>query len=313
MIKSPTRQFLPLIAFCSLGIIWGSNFIFMKWAADYLTPTQIVFWRVLFGFVPIALYAVATGALKWVHIRLAKHFFVMSLLATSVYFFGFAKGTSLLLSGVAGALSGAIPLFAFIAAIAFLPEENRSVRKSFGVMIGFAGVLIIANPFGSDLAATNLEGVAYMALGALSVGSSFVYARKYLSAHKIAPVALATYQLGFGLVTLALLTDFTVPDAFWSDQRAAVGLVIGLGLLGTGCAYIIYYFIVGTLGAVAASAVTYIPPVVALLIGVFLVGEPIQLSSYFATALIFVGVFLLKGSKPQPDRGPKPSSSDGAS
>ena len=309
MPDAPIRKFLPLIAFCSLGIIWGSNFIFMKWAAAYLTPTQIVFWRVLFGFVPVAVYAIATGALKPSHIKLTQHFFVMSLLATSVYFYGFAKGTSLLLSGVAGALSGAIPLFAFAAGIAFLPEEKLTARKVTGVMIGFAGVLIIANPLGSDLSATNIEGVAYMALGSLSVGASFVYAKKYLSSHRIAPVALATYQLGFGLVTLALLTDFSVPDAFWLDTRAATGLVLGLGLLGTGCAYIIYYFIVGTLGAVAASSVTYIPPVVALLIGVLLVGEPIQLSSYLATVLIFAGVFLLKGDKPPKEN--TPSASDG--
>jgi len=67
-----------------------------------------------------------------------------------------------------------------------------------------------------------------------------------------------------------------------------------LGLLGTGLAYIIYYYIVEKLGAIAASSVTYIPPVVALLIGSLLVGEPIEMVDYAATFLIFFGVFLLK-------------------
>ena len=79
-------------------------------------------------------------------------------------------------------------------------------------------------------------------------------------------------------------------------RRVAVAsfvLVYG-GLLGTGLAYIIYYFIVEKMGAVSASSVTYIPPVVALLIGALIVGEPIALADYTATLLIFIGVFLLK-------------------
>jgi hypothetical protein len=108
---------LPVASFCLLGIIWGSNFIYMKLASRYITPTQIVFFRVLFGFVPVMFYAGFIDVLRWKHLRHAGHFFVMALLATTIYYYGFAKGTSLLLSGVAGAVSGAIPLFSFLLAI----------------------------------------------------------------------------------------------------------------------------------------------------------------------------------------------------
>ncbi|RME14001.1 MAG: DMT family transporter [Alphaproteobacteria bacterium] len=287
------HQRLARVAFWGLGLVWGSNFIFMKWAADLITPMQIVFLRVLFGFLPVAAYALATGALRLQHMRHGGHFLVMSLLATSVYYFGFAKGTSLLLSGVAGALSGAIPLFSFIAAALFLRDEPVGGRKLAGVAIGFAGVVMIADPFSADLAATNLEGVAYMALGSLSVGLSFVYAKRFLTGLDIKPAALTTYQLGLALAVLGLATDFEGIGAIWTDPRAATGLVAGLGLMGTGLAYIAYYLIVRNLGAVAASSVTYIPPVVALAIGALLVGEPIGPMAYVATALIFVGVWLL--------------------
>lgn len=70
--------------------------------------------------------------------------------------------------------------------------------------------------------------------------------------------------------------------------------MVGLGLLGTGATYIMYYYIVDKLGAIVASSVCYIPPVVALLIGVILIGEPIEMHDYLATALIFIGVFLLR-------------------
>jgi drug/metabolite transporter (DMT)-like permease len=107
-------------AFVSLGLIWGSNFIFMKWASETITAGQVTFLRVLFGFLPIVVYAAVRRVLERRHLRHVHHFFVMSVLATSVYYFAYAAGTALLPSGIAGALSGAIPLFSFVAAALFL-------------------------------------------------------------------------------------------------------------------------------------------------------------------------------------------------
>jgi hypothetical protein len=75
---------------------------------------------------------------------------------------------------------------------------------------------------------------------------------------------------------------------------AVFGLVFGLGLCGTGLAYICYYFVVANLGALAASSVTYIPPVVALVIGVFLVGDVINPLGYVALMFILSGVAVLQ-------------------
>ena len=121
------------LAFALLGVIWGSNFIFMKWAAEEISPSQIVLLRVVFGFLPIFLFALAKQALRWEHIRYAHHFAVMSLLATAVYYFAFAKGTVLLPSSIAGLLSGAIPLFTFICAWLFMKEEHINLTKAAGV------------------------------------------------------------------------------------------------------------------------------------------------------------------------------------
>lgn len=288
------NQRMPVIAFSMLGIIWGSNFIYMKMAAELIAPTQIVFFRVLFGFIPVAAYTFFKGQLSINHLRHAGHFLVMALLATSIYYYGFAKGTSLLLSGVAGAVSGAIPLFSFILAVVFIAEEKITAAKIAGIVIGFAGVVIIGRPSEKALLATNLEGVLYMVGGSLSVGASFVYAKRFIVPLNLPAAALTTYQLGLALLMLALVTDYQGVGHLWTDAHASAGLIIGLGLLGTGLAYIIYYYIVETLGAVAASSVTYIPPVIALMIGALLVGEPIAWADYGATFLIFIGVFLLR-------------------
>ena len=291
--KIVTNQ-LPLLAFISLGVIWGSNFIYMKMASELISPIQIVLLRVLFGFVPVFIYSYKIGALEWKQLRYSGHFVAMALLATAIYYYGFAKGTSLLLSGVAGAVSGAIPLFSFLLAVLFISEEKATILKIVGTLVGFVGVFIIGRPSGEDLLSTNMEGVFYMVLGSLSVGASFVYAKKYVIPLKLNAAALATYQLGFGLLILAIITDYNGIGEIWSKTHAAIGLVLGLGLLGTGFAYIIYYYIVAKLGAVAASSVTYIPPIVALLIGVLFVGEPLGGIDFAATFLIIIGVVLLK-------------------
>jgi drug/metabolite transporter (DMT)-like permease len=288
------NRYVPLAAFFLLGLIWGSNFIYMKLASELITPLQIVFFRVLSGFVPVCIYAYFSRTLAWRHLRYSIHFFVMALMATTLYYYAFVKGTSLLLSGVAGAVSGSIPLFSFVLAVIFLPEEKINRSRAVGLIIGLIGVVMIGRPSGEDLLSTNLEGVLYLAAGSLSVGASFVYAKKFLTPLHIPAAALTTYQLGIGLALLALVTDYHGIGNIWTDLHASIGLVIGLGLLGTGGAYIIYYFIVENLGAVTASSVSYIPPVIALLIGAFLVGEPIELVDYLATFIIFIGVFLLK-------------------
>ena len=289
---TPSKR-LPLIAFGILGLIWGSNFIYMKMAAHSISPLQIVFFRVLCGFVPVLLYAFFSGALKTAHIKHLPHFIVMALLATDVYYFCYATGAHMLPSGIAGALSGAIPLFSFALSMIFLAEEKTTALKSIGVALGFLGVLLIGGIFEQNLSASNSQGVIYMALGSLSVGSSFVYAKKFISPLNIPAAALTTYQLGIGLLILSIVTPFTGINAIWSDTHAAIGLVVGLGLLGTGLAYILYYFIVSQLGAVAAASSTYIPPVIALLIGVLIVGEHITTVDVIGAGLILMGVVLI--------------------
>src|ERR1700754_861411 len=91
-----------VLAFAALGFIWGSNFIFMKWSTELISPVQVVFLRVLFGFVPILALALHQGALRRKDLRHWRHFVAMSLLATVFYYYAFAKGAALLPSSVAG-------------------------------------------------------------------------------------------------------------------------------------------------------------------------------------------------------------------
>ncbi len=281
------------LAFAVLGVVWGSNFLFMKWASETISAGQITLLRVLFGFLPVLAYAAWRRAFSRRHLRHLPHFVVMSLLATSVYYFAFAAGTARLPSGIAGALSGAIPLFTFVAALLVLRSEPVTPLRLGGVLVGFGGVLLIARPWESS-GGIDPVGVGFMLLGSVSVGVSFVYARRFLSPLAIPPAALTTYQFGLALLTLLVVTDLGGITDLGSDPRALVAVVVGLGLLGTGLAYLLYYFIVDRLGAVTASSATYLPPVVALAIGWLLVDEPIGWLDLVAILLILSGVAVLR-------------------
>ena len=285
-----------ILIFILLGVIWGSNFIYMKLASDFITPIQIVFIRVLFGFIPVSIYAYYKKSIKLEHLKYSFHFFIMSLLGTTVYYYFFVKASSLLLSGVTGALSGSIPLFAFLLGIIFLKDE-RLDRRIIGIIIGMLGVVFISKPFDTNLFESNIEGIIDIILGSLILGSSFVYAKKFISPLKIHFAALTTYQLFYALISLLLITKLDGILNITNDIHVFLGATIGLGLLGTGLAFILYYYLIEKLGAIAASSSTYLPPVVALIIGYFLIGEDIDLIDCLGTVLIFAGVFLVNNKK----------------
>src|SRR5262249_32950681 len=163
-----------------------------------------------------------------------------------------------------------------------LRQERMTARKFAGVGLGFFGVLLIARPWSAGADRLDLAGISYMVLGSLSLGSSFVYARRFMAKVELPPLALSTDQGGFGLVLLAAVTPLKGIGNIQQSATALVGLVLGLGLTGTGIAYVLYYFIVQRMGAVQASTVTYLPPLVALLIGCLLAGEPLRVMDVVA-------------------------------
>lgn len=279
-------------ALALLGVIWGSNFIYMKWASQLISPSQIVLLRVLFGFLPLALIALSRGAISRGQLRHLPHFAVMSVLATTFYYYGFVAGTALLPTSIAGLLSGAIPIFTFLCAALFLREERPTRQMIVGVSIGFLGIALTARPWEAT-SAVPMAGVLWMLGGTLSVGVSFVYARRFLSPLALSPLTLATWQTGLATLTLLLLTSLDGITALATDTHALLGTVFGLGLLGTGAAYLIYYDIIGKLGPVRASGATYIAPIVAVIIGGF-TGEPISLLDMLVLVLILGGVVLIQ-------------------
>jgi len=294
MTTSAQNRLLPTIAFWSLGLIWGTNFLYMKLAVQHISPIQVVFLRVALSIIPIVVYGVATNSFDRKHIKSWYHFLVMAVMATVVYYYCFVKGAHLLYSGIAGAISGSTPIFTFVLSILFLNEEKITFNKVLGLIIGLLGIMLLAKPFDAGFTPTTWEGIMYMAVGSLSFGASFIYAKKYITPLNIPAAALTSYQLIGATLILLMITDFRGIQNVFNNTKSALGLVIGLSFLGTGLAYLIYYFIIEQMGALKASSVTYIPPIIALVVGSTLGGEPIVLTDFIATMIVLVGVYFLK-------------------
>ena len=289
---------LTYLVFVLLGLFWGSNFIYMKWAAELITPGQITLLRVFFGFLPLAFVAWRKGVIHRDQVRHLPHFFVMAVLATAFYYFAIAEGTALLPSGIAGILGGSISLFTTIATLLFLRTEKPNALMLAGVLLGFAGIVLIVQPWEGTDRTIDLAGVFWMLAATTILGVSYVYVRRFLSPHNLPPLALATWQTGLALVVLLLLVDRTGASNILQNWHATAGVFIGLGILGTGMAFLIYYYLLQELGAVAASGATYITPNVALLIG-WATGEKVGVLEIVAIILVLASIAMLQIGRQQ--------------
>ncbi|MGA5473267.1 MFS transporter [Streptomyces arboris] len=190
-------------------------------------------------------------------------------------------------AGIAGVLIGATPLLTLTIAAAALPTERATRRKVLGLLIGFAGVVVLIGPWTDALGSF---GGQLACLGAaLSYACGFVYVRKYLSPLGLAPMAAAASQLLAATVLQAVVTPFLT----WHTPEFTLKVtlsIVALGLFSTGLAYVLYFRLIGDVGATTASAVNYVVPVASVLIGVVAFGESVTWNLLVGGLVVLAGV-----------------------
>jgi drug/metabolite transporter (DMT)-like permease len=299
---SSIKNILPWLLLVLLGFIWGTNFLFMKLAVNVVSPLEVAWLRVLFGAIPITAFALIRRSLDWNDWRYLHHFSAMALLANVGPYTMFVIGTANLPSGIVGAISGAIPFITAGVVAAALPSEALTRSKLIGIAIGFAGVLLVA-PLGISGASSEgispLFGIGVTLAGAVSYALALVYAKRFVAPLGMGAIRLASYQM---VLAFLFMAPFSAPG-HWAELTGAPvalgGLVIGLGLLGTGIAFVIYYYLIETLGALKAASVYYVPPVVALAVGALFAGEVVEVKQIIGALLILAGIFYAN----RPDQG----------
>ncbi len=278
-----------------LSIVWGGSFFFVGVAVEALPPLTIVALRV--SLATFALLAVVhfTGLRMPTNLKIWAAFILMGILNNVIPFTLIVWGQTHIASGLASILNATTPLFTIVAAHFLTENEKITSNKILGVIIGFAGVVIM---FGHE-ALGGLGDSVFAQLAVLGAAISYslagIFGRRFTQAG-IKPVVTATGQVTASsllLIPLAVFYDkpFTLPIPGFEIWLA----VLGLALISTAFAYILYFRILSTAGATNLLLVTMLIPVSAILLGTAVLGEQLELKHMLGMGLISIGLLSIDG------------------
>ncbi len=231
-------------------------------------------------------------------------------------------------SGMAGILTALAPLFTVVLASLVLHDEPVTITRAAGLVVGFGGVVLLASP---SVAASSVDGgllvvagMVAVALASLSYAVAVVHTRKRLSGEPVMTEAdgsmrpPTSLEISFGQVFVGMLVVTPLAIVFERPESGLLALPSGgeailvmvwLGLAATGVAYLLYFALIGRWGATRATLITYVMPVVAIILGFVVLGERLQSIELLGAALIIGGVVLVNAKirrRVGTDSDPKP-------
>jgi drug/metabolite transporter (DMT)-like permease len=229
-----------------------------------------------------------------------RHFVVLAITYNAVPFTLLAWGEQHISSALAAVLNASTPLFAAVFT-AVLLGERLSRAQIAGLLLGFVGVAVAAGVGGDDFTGSSLWGELAVIAVSACYGFSFTYAQRHLGS--ISPVTAAGGQL---IAATAILLPFaavtTAMDGIELTPIRVVSISL-LGAMGTGVAYLLNYRSIAELGSTKASVVTYLVPVVAVVVGVLFLDEAFESGLVLGGALTIVGIAMLHGRAARPRAG----------
>ena len=274
MPKTATTRWLP--GFIALGVTWGGSFLFIKWGLLSLNSIGVAFMRGFIGGITLLVYCLATKTKlpnKW---REWGHIAFVALLLNAIPGYLFAVGETHVSSVMAGLLNATTPLMTVLVITVGFREQRIDRNQAVGVAIGFLGIVLVTGAL-TGLNSNSWSGVIELLCATLCYGISFPYSRRYVNVLNYPPRSLAATQVTCSAILLApfaLVQGITY--APW-NSKSIWGILI-LGALGTGFAYIWNFRNVRLAGSLVASTVTYMTPVVATILGVWLLKEKFQVT-----------------------------------
>lgn len=287
------------VLFILLGAIWGSSFLWIKIALEEIGPFALVALRLLFGvlglLVAVLLWRPSLPSRRWLWVGLG----MLGVTNTALPFVLISWGEQHIDSSVASILNGAVPLFTLVIAHLFLRDERITLRKAIGLLTGFGGVvLLVGRDVGYGAGRDAVLGQLAVLVAAISYASSSVFARRNL--HEVSPIlqAFASLAVADTVVWLAVPV-FESPFGLPALPLTWLALV-WLGLLGTCVAYILYFYLLQSIGATRATMVTYVIPVVGVVLGVIFLHERLDWFLGGGAALVIAGIGIVNTRKRQP-------------
>jgi drug/metabolite transporter (DMT)-like permease len=278
-------------AFILLAAIWSSSFLWIKIAIQEISPITLVALRTFFGAF-VGIIAILATRTKFPHSRSVWiALMILGLTNVAIPFGLITWGEQSIDSAVASILNATVPLFTFLIANNFLKDERLSPGKILGLLIGFGGVLILLIKDLQPGSHNVFIGQAAVLLAAIFYAGSMVYAR--ISTDRvpglvrgIMPLMSATIIMWTGSFTLESPIKLPSLPITWLA-------VTWLGVLGSGLAFILWYYLLQEVGPTRAALVTYILPLGGVLLGVIFLNEALSWNLVFGGFMIITSVIVM--------------------
>jgi drug/metabolite transporter (DMT)-like permease len=288
----------------ALALIWGVSFLLIKVGVRDMSPAVLLLLRAASGLLGLAVIIKAMGrpllGPGW-RTRIGS-FAIMAITNAIVPWIAIAWGEERISSGLASILNSTTTLWTAVLIYWAMPSERPSIVNYVGVVLGLAGVVILVLPdLSSHGLSANFFGTLAVLVAALSYALNAIYQRTRMR-------NVSVFDISIG--QLAAATVLGVPLAIPSISSVHVdplslGAVIALGAAGTGVAYLLYYYVMNSLGAVRAAGVTLLVPVTAVFWGIVLLGETVSLPMVIGMVVILSGIVLTNlrraGERRQPE------------
>jgi drug/metabolite transporter (DMT)-like permease len=285
-------------SFAAVSVLWGIPYLFIKVAVDDGVPPAFLAWArvVLAALVLCAmawhrgLFGSLRGRWRWV--------VFYAVVEISIPFPLIAAGEQHVSSSLAAILIAAVPLIIAVLAIRFDPEERVHGRRLVGLLVGFTGVVALV---GIDVAGRSDEllGAVFILIAAVGYASGPMTLNRKMS--DIEPVAMMGASLAVASLVLTPFALADVPNA--TPSAEALASVVVLGLLCTAAAFVLFGGLLLEVGPGRAAVITYVAPVVAVGLGVAVLGERPGVGAAAGLLLILAGSWLSTDGRLPPGMG----------
>lgn len=277
-------------ALLTLSLIWGTSFLFIKILLSTVEPTVVVFGRCFFGalilffiflfnkkkiqfkklpWLPLTFVALTNNVLPWLLI---------------------CSSETKLSSSMASIINATTPIWTLIIGF-FLFASSLRKNQWIGIVIGFLGIFILSDFHMGEIHRGNTIGILLMTGATLCYGIGGQLSKKYLSQLSVIETSCFTLIISTLLSFVLMIVLEPQSPASLFNVHVLVPL-IGLGVLGSGVAYLLYYYLVKEGSPEFASLVTYLVPISAVIWGALLLKEKIHWSMILGLLVIFLGVYI---------------------
>ena len=294
MSKSKSQSWLGL--YIALGIFWGCSFIFINLGLEFLTPFGVAFGRCALGALALLIYLKVKGLSLVRDRKMIGHLWVVALLLNVIPGIFFAWAETEVTSILAGIINAVTPLMTLIAIMLVSRNEKPTAPQIVGLLLGFLGVLTVLGAW-KGLGDNPLWAILVLLAAVTCYGFSFPYSRRFILPAQLKPEVMAATQVTLGAITLLplFLIDGIAKDEY---RIGPVLAIIALGVFGSGFAYIWNFTIMRAAGSAIASSVTYVTPVVAVVVGLIFLQEKLHWYEPVGALVVLLGAAIAQGRIP---------------